>query len=571
MKHLLTFILSILLLSACGESQRNSQLLERAESIMNDSCEVALSILQDSIDTTTLTTERGRAIYALLLSQALDKNYIDITSDSIIAPAVEFFADVTIDDDSQSVHYAMLTNFYLGRIHLNNYALSNSLIHLLKAEQFALHLNDHLYLGLIYSALAYTNNLGHNPYEDLKYTQLAYNHFKETGIKTYSDYALRDLAIAQNNCHKFNESQISFNMLLNDSSIQNDSLFLLSILPQYAKLQYNQSKLDSMKHTILSLDSLGYKYTATESALLATAYINENNLANAKSALDNTNKAISINDSIAILNALIEFNLKNNDYKSAYNNLDLFVKIQTKTNYSIWEQSLMGVHRDFVNEQAKNANLEVESKKNQIILIVIISVAILFIAIFIIYALRMKNKVQKERINRILNEHYQSQNLISNAENRISELEALLENETDKSQRLINELAIQKESLQLFTQQEKLREEATNAIETSDVATRFRKALDENANPTKDDWEQLDNYINLQFPGFKSVLYKLVKLSEIEYQVCLLLKSKFTPTEIGRLVNLSKSGLGNARKRLFVKAFKTDGTATDWDKFIASL
>ena len=67
MKHLLPIILSILLLSACGESERNSQLLERAEAVMNDSCEVALTILRDSIDTSTLTTERGRAIYAVLL------------------------------------------------------------------------------------------------------------------------------------------------------------------------------------------------------------------------------------------------------------------------------------------------------------------------------------------------------------------------------------------------------------------------------------------------------------------------------------------------------------------------
>ena len=219
--------------------------------------------------------------------------------------------------------------------------------------------------------------------------------------------------------------------------------------------------------------------------------------------------------------------------------------------------------------ERENNKLKQEAHKNEIKLI-LLSISI-FMALIIAYALRMKNKAQKERINRILNEHYQSQNLISNAENRISELEALLETETDKSQRLINELEIQKESLQLYTQQAKLREEATNTIETSDVATRFRKALDENANPTKEDWEQLDNYINLQFPGFKSVLYKLVKLSEIEYQVSLLIKCKFSPNEIGRLVNLSKSGLGNARKRLFVKAFKTDGTATDWDNFIISL
>ena len=56
MKHLFTIILSLLLLTACGERERNSQFLNRAEAIMNDSCEVALLILQDSIDINTLTT-----------------------------------------------------------------------------------------------------------------------------------------------------------------------------------------------------------------------------------------------------------------------------------------------------------------------------------------------------------------------------------------------------------------------------------------------------------------------------------------------------------------------------------
>ena len=183
----------------------------------------------------------------------------------------------------------------------------------------------------------------------------------------------------------------------------------------------------------------------------------------------------------------------------------------------------------------------------------------------------MRNKVQKERINRILSEHYQSQNLISNAEKRISELEDLLENETDKSQRLINELEIQKESLQLYTQQAKLREEATKAIETSDVATLFRKALDENTNPTKEDWEQLDNYINLQFPGFKSVLYNLTKLSNIEYQVCLLLKSKFTPHEIASIINRSRFTMSSIRTRLYYKMFKEKGSTHNFDNFIQSI
>lgn len=56
MRDIVIVILSLLLLTACGESGRNSQFLNRAEAIMNDSCEVALLILQDSIDINTLTT-----------------------------------------------------------------------------------------------------------------------------------------------------------------------------------------------------------------------------------------------------------------------------------------------------------------------------------------------------------------------------------------------------------------------------------------------------------------------------------------------------------------------------------
>ena len=159
MKHLLTFILSVLLLTACGESQRNSQLLNRAEAVMNDSCEVALSILQDSIDSTTLTTERGRAIYALLLSQALDKNYIDIASDSIIAPAVKYFAD------GDEPHYAMLTHYYHGKTLLNQNKLSDAIISCTKATDYAKELNDDFYLGLIYGSINNAYNATDNHIE----------------------------------------------------------------------------------------------------------------------------------------------------------------------------------------------------------------------------------------------------------------------------------------------------------------------------------------------------------------------------------------------------------------------
>ena len=52
----------------------------------------ALQLLK-TIDSKHLVTKEGKARYALLYSQALDKNYIDVTEDSLINIAVEYYKD----------------------------------------------------------------------------------------------------------------------------------------------------------------------------------------------------------------------------------------------------------------------------------------------------------------------------------------------------------------------------------------------------------------------------------------------------------------------------------------------
>ena len=567
MKHILPIILSILLLSACGESGRNSQLLNRAEAVMDDSCEVALSILQDSIDTTTLATERDRAIYAVLLSQALDKNYIDITSDSIITPAMKYFAD---GDDP---HYAMLSHYYYGKTLLNQNKLSDAIIACNKATDFAIGLNNDFYLGLIYGTLGDIYNKIHNHNESINYNRLSYLYFHKIDKQPHEKYAYFSLAISHNNNGDFHESQKIFKELIDSAIINSDTIFMVEVLESYSLLLWNNQKDSQAKLILTSLQNkYNHRLSSKSLAHLANIYSKEGLQDSTKYYLDLAkNRILDKNDSIAITQSEYIISYNDKDYKYAFDNLYLQTKRLNETTKEVWQQSVMSLLRDYFESQAKNANLEVETQKNQIILIITISVAILLIAIFIIYTQRMRNAIQKERINRILNEHYQTQNLISNAQKRINELENLLANETDKSQCLINELAIHKESLQLYNQQAKLKKEATDSIESSEIVARFRKRLFDNTNPTINDWDQLDKYINQQFSGFKCVLYKLAKLNDIEYQVCLLIKCKFSPTEIANITNRSRHTMSPLRSRLYYKLFKKRGSTHDFDEFINSL
>ena len=91
MKHngILLTLVAALLFVACRTDNTSIQLLDQAEALMNAAPDTALALL-DSIDSQRLS-RADNARYALLRSQALDKNFIDITNDSLISIAVDYY------------------------------------------------------------------------------------------------------------------------------------------------------------------------------------------------------------------------------------------------------------------------------------------------------------------------------------------------------------------------------------------------------------------------------------------------------------------------------------------------
>ncbi|MEG1586762.1 MAG: hypothetical protein RR346_07795 [Bacteroidales bacterium] len=89
MKKIIIIILAALCLVTCRHSGYNA-ILAHSEQLMIEAPDSALTLLQ-SLDYRSFKSRKIRAKYALLYSQALDKNYIDIDNDSLIRPAVRYF------------------------------------------------------------------------------------------------------------------------------------------------------------------------------------------------------------------------------------------------------------------------------------------------------------------------------------------------------------------------------------------------------------------------------------------------------------------------------------------------
>ena len=112
-----------------------------------------------------------------------------------------------------------------------------------------------------------------------------------------------------------------------------------------------------------------------------------------------------------------------------------------------------------------------------------------------------------------------------------------------------------------------------NKILSSDVYSIFKQnSRGEKVRISEQNWIELDVLVNEVYVDFKRKLFYLnEQLGANDYQLCLLIKCKFTIKEIAELTNRGSNAVTNQRKRLYKKLFGVEGSPNDLDKYIISL
>lgn len=118
-------LLALLALVAC-ERQVEVPELDTADSLMERRPDSALVLLQ-RVDTSRLVSRHMRARYAMLMSMALDKNYIDLKDFQVLQPAIDYY------EKHGSPTEQLRTFYYQGRIFDNAENTSKALQTYMKA------------------------------------------------------------------------------------------------------------------------------------------------------------------------------------------------------------------------------------------------------------------------------------------------------------------------------------------------------------------------------------------------------------------------------------------------------
>ena len=414
MRHTLHIILALaLLLVGCHSDPRQVELVDRAEAVMDSIPETALALL-DSVDSHRLV-RADNARYALLRTQALDKNYVDVTNDSLINIAVDYYTHSRHDH-----HYKMLAHYYHGRILYNAGDYARSIVALLKAEKVAIELNDHYWIGRADEQIANIYDVNFHHTEAINYAINSYESLCKSQKQPYINYALLRLSRLYLNNDDYENGIITAQQVLDSATVYQDTYLRDNALRVLAKSHFGISDFSSTIETIEQIESNG-NLSNDLLCLLGICYYETNDLLGATKIYDKI-KSDTTHVSKHLLYKLYH---KNNESSNALTVLEsLYNELESHFNTSLSQKFSTAISQFYEHE---NSLIEEKLQRVKYSRLFILTSFVLII-IILLYIFTTKYRKQQDKLNKNLLIAQNLQEIINiNNTNLLSAQEAISE------------------------------------------------------------------------------------------------------------------------------------------------
>ncbi len=530
MKRLLAITIILLSIASCTFINV-SRTLNDVESYIMERPDSALAVLE-SIDRVDLNTARTKAHHALLHAMALDKNYIDVTEDSIAKVATEYYKK-----HGPRRNYARAL-YYLGKSYYYNEEYDKAILEYSKAEKIAEGC-DSLYLGMIYSGKSYTYNCNYNSSQEAYYAQKAYEIFSKLNISSYTRAALYRLAVSYHNNDEYENALNVYNRIIDESS-DVDFVLLQSLLGK--------------AHTMIEIEDSDYfvidnlfrkahnEYHAEfeERDYWAWAYT--------LYRIEKTNEADILVEKLNSANELIASFWKAriyefiNNFREAYKYALIANNHQNETIENILKESLATYQKDYYQSRLELTENQIKVRTMELIATVASAILLLFIIYLVVSRYLKKQTVEKEKlleyaeeIKRQLNEAKKNdypalkRKYLSLYKSRFETIGSLSEQYIQAEGRTDIESVMYKKVLKLINE---VKKDYSNRA-------RFEAMLDE-------DLDMIMTHLREEMPKF----------SETDYSIFSYLIVGFDATTISRLLDISVNNIYAHKRRIRIRIEK---------------
>lgn len=374
-------LFSWLMVSCSGSEEQ--KVLNHVESVIEAHPDSALTLLR-GVNKASLGSDKEKAQYALLMSMALDKNYIDTTTFDVLQPAIDYYLDNGNPDDR------LKTLYYQGRIYQNKGDRDNARNTFAKALDNTHGIKDSLCIARTLVAQA-------GLYFDL-YDFESYTNFHLRAAKIYKNYSYKDYEL---DC-LLNALNGADDKALADSILNLCASF--SSLDEAQQQKFNGYKMSYLNRygTKKELSEIvrkqrAYSYDVNGLLNLALAYNKLSDNAKAKQLLDDVHDSGVNFDTLKYQAILITVLRDLGDYKQAFLNYWDFSHKTDSIHSILIEQNQRSI------EEKHDLELKAQEKERQKSQIIwcSISIVLLLCIIILAYSLYVK-RIKTEHTNDLL-------------------------------------------------------------------------------------------------------------------------------------------------------------------------
>lgn len=588
MKTQILLLLHIIFLLLCACSCHDTpypKSLQIADSIVSTAPDSAIVLLEQLKDSMLSKPQSIQMYYHLLSIKAKDKAYIPHTSDSLILQIIHYY------ENKKDKKHLSEAYYYAGRIYRDLGDAPQALDYFQKAIDATDKDTGYKLLSGLYSQMGtlclYEDiyDKANNAYKKAFYYDVLLKDsvaivfdLRDIG-DTFTGYSKTDSAL-----YYYERAQALAKKMNNQSLIEMTQIGLASLYKQLKKYDLAQKELQSFSNDSILMHLRKERRNAVY-AIIAELYYQKQDL---DSATYYFNLLLEPKSSIYSKQAahwgLAAIAQKQKNYQSALEQINNFI-IDTDSIRKITNtKTIRKMHSLYNYQLRENENHQLRIKNTQQKLwitttICIIIILVAFTITYIQYSKRKKLQL-REKLNKLKalkkQQYQKSMQFIEENNARIQILEEQLQSTTEKNTALLNLLQIQKQQTMLMnykaTTDQKEQELAEIAFKQSDIYNLFHNAINNTSlKLTQEDWTTLQLHVDRCYKDFTHRLRALYPISDMEMQICLLLKIDITTTGIAILTTRSKSAIVSARKKLYEKVHGEKGKPEQWDAFIASL
>ncbi len=543
MKHLNISVVLLLAITVflceCKRHDAISKQLEQAAALMDSRPDSALAVLDSlTLSYPIIRSDKDRALYGMLYTQALDKNHLDPKNDSLISFAVDYY------NRKKDVSRQIVSTYYRGRVLFHKGLLSQALVNFYKAKELAENDSSFFWAGMACRGIADIYNDTYNSAEQLIYATKEYEYIKKSGKQPYLNYALHDLGTAFNNNGKTDEVLKITKNLIDSAILTNDDYLYYATLQLKAWSLIRIDKYDEARPVITEVCENKFA-TSEDSINLCLVLLNtgfEKEGAKLIEALSNYN---------APLKNLAIYTLykKTGQAAAALSEGQIIYRETNKMFETAMSQELTTSLADYFELNKKINNAELRASRLTTLLIIILSLLILsgvgYTALYIY-------KSQKHEIADKILFAEQLQEALKQSKNENSTSFQIIKTLLGSKYKLFEELS---EIVIRYTDTKVARRKIADRV------TELISSLSIEGDKIKELENQVNEFYNNLYYDFKN---DLPGLKEADYLLYLFSVLGFSNTSISLLLKEDKiEAVYNRKRRLKDKIKQLDTTKRD--------